>query len=86
MEFGSTEALKRAAVHGGGIAWLPRISMLSELAGGTLRELPLPELRIVRPLMLLSREGALVEPVADAFLRLLHQSQGAEGEHPTQKA
>lgn len=75
MEFGNTEALKRAAVHGGGIAWLPRISMLSELKDGSLRELPLPDLRIVRPLMVLSREGAPLEPVADAFLRLLHQDQ-----------
>ncbi|MDE2261795.1 MAG: LysR family transcriptional regulator [Gammaproteobacteria bacterium] len=74
MEFGNTEALKRAAVHGGGIAWLPRISMLSELAAGSLRELPLRELRIVRPLMVLSREGALVEPVAEAFLGLLQQT------------
>lgn len=77
MEFGSTEALKRAAVHGGGIAWLPRISMLGELADGTLRELPLRELRIVRPLMLLSREGAVVEPIAEAFLGLLRQMQAA---------
>lgn len=71
MEFGNTEALKRAAVHGGGIAWLPRICMLSELRDGLLRELPLRDLRIVRPLMVLSRESAPVQPVAAAFLHLL---------------
>jgi DNA-binding transcriptional LysR family regulator len=76
MEFGNTEALKRAAVHGGGIAWLPRISMLSELKDGSLRELPLPDLRIVRPLMVLSREGAPLEPIAEAFLRLLRPARG----------
>jgi DNA-binding transcriptional LysR family regulator len=74
MEFGSSEALKRAAVHGGGIAWLPRISMLSELRDGSLRELRLRQLKIVRPLMILTREGAPIEPVAEAFLNLLHQS------------
>lgn len=77
MEFGSTEALKRAAVHGGGIAWLPRISVENELREGSLRELPLRQLRIVRPLMVLSREGAPVEPAAEAFLALLRQSSDA---------
>ena len=71
MEFGSTEALKRAAVHGGGIAWLPRICMQSELHEGRLRELPLRELAITRPLMMVQRENAPMEPAAEAFLRLL---------------
>jgi DNA-binding transcriptional LysR family regulator len=83
MQFGNTEALKRAAVHGGGIAWLPRISMLGELRDGSLRELPLRELRIVRPLMVLSREGAPLEPIADAFLDLLRQTQEASGAQPS---
>jgi LysR family transcriptional regulator, low CO2-responsive transcriptional regulator len=74
MEFGNTEALKRAAVYGGGIAWLPRICMLSELREGALRELPLRDLRIVRPLTVLSRDGAPVQPVAEAFLHLLRQT------------
>jgi DNA-binding transcriptional LysR family regulator len=73
MEFSNTEALKRAAVHGGGIAWLPRICMLSELREGLLRELPLRDLRIVRPLTVLSREGARAQPLAEAFLQLLWQ-------------
>ena len=77
MEFGSTEALKRAAVHGGGIAWLPRISMVSELREGLLRELPLRQLRIVRPLMVLSREGVPREPAAEAFLHLLRRMSPA---------
>ncbi len=71
MEFGNAEALKRAAVHGGGIAWLPRICMLTELRAGQLRELPLPELTITRPLMMVQRDNAPVEPAAEAFLHLL---------------
>ncbi|MGC8517379.1 MAG: LysR family transcriptional regulator [Steroidobacteraceae bacterium] len=71
MEFGNTEALKRAAVHGGGIAWLPRICMLNELADGSLRTLPVRELTITRPLMVVQRESAQLEPAAEAFVRLL---------------
>ena len=83
MEFGSTEALKRAAVHGGGIAWLPRISMVNELREGSLRELPLRQLRIVRPLMALSRKGAPLEPVAQVFLDLLlKESERDAGQAP----
>ncbi len=74
MEFGNTEALKRAAVHGGGIAWLPRICMLNELRDGRLRELPLRELAITRPLMMVQRENAPIEPAAEAFLHLLQQA------------
>ncbi len=73
MEFGNTEALKRAAVYGGGIAWLPRICMRNELHDGQLRELPLRELAITRPLMMVQRENAPMEPAAEAFLRLLQQ-------------
>ena len=78
MEFGSTEALKRATVHGGGIAWLPRISMEAELREGSLRELPLRPLSIVRPFMVLSREAAPLEPVAGLFLQLLKDSAADE--------
>lgn len=81
MEFDSTEALKRAAVHGGGIAWLPRISMVDELRDGALRELPLRQLRIVRPLMILNREHAPLEPPAKVFLHLLRGS-GVSGGGP----
>lgn len=79
MEFGNTEALKRAAVHGGGIAWLPRISMVNELREGSLRELPQRQLRIMRRLMVLSREGAPVEPTTEAFLTLLRERSGIGG-------
>lgn len=78
LEFGNTEALKQAAIHGGGIAWLPRISMLNELRDGTLKVLALGQLRIVRPLMLLQRQGTPLEPLAEALLKLL-QPAGVAG-------
>jgi len=77
MEFGNTEALKRAAVHGGGIAWLPRICMLNELADGSLRTLPVRELTITRSLMMVERESAQMEPAAAAFVHLLQQPNDA---------
>ena len=77
MEFGNTEALKRAAVHGGGIAWLPRICMLNELADGSLRTLLVRELTITRPLMMVERESAQMEPAAAAFVHLLQQPNDA---------
>lgn len=80
MEFGNTEALKQAAIHHGGVAWLPHISMMGELADGRLRVLAIPELKIVRPLKLLRREQAPLEPLAELFLALLAPAtaQGAQ--------
>lgn len=71
MEFGNTEALKQAAVHGGGIAWLPRISMQAELREGSLRELDLPNLCIRRPLKVLHRQGTQASPLVRALLELM---------------
>src|SRR6185437_6989059 len=68
VEFGNTEAIKQAAVHGGGIAWLPRVCMPRELAARELVRLPvkLPTLR--RPLSVIRRPGGYTAPVAEAFL------------------
>lgn len=78
VEFGNTEAIKQAAVHGGGIAWLPRVCMPRELAARELVRLPvkLPTLR--RPLSVIRRPGGYTAPVAEAFLELLNvRSAGA---------
>jgi DNA-binding transcriptional LysR family regulator len=71
MEFGNTEALKQAAMHGGGIAWLPRISITSELEEGTLRILPINRLVIQRPLSVIRRANARIGPTSEAFLKTL---------------
>lgn len=71
MEFSNTEALKLAAVHGGGIAWLPRISVRRELDTGRLAALPLKRLRILRPLKILQRDGAQLPPAARVLVDLL---------------
>ena len=48
IELGNTEAVKQAAIHAAGIAWLPRISVSRELQDGVLHELPLAALHLQR--------------------------------------
>ncbi|MDA8349499.1 MAG: hypothetical protein M0038_11975, partial [Pseudomonadota bacterium] len=52
-------------------------SDLLELADGSLRTLPVRELTITRPLMMVERESAQMEPAAAAFVHLLQQSNDA---------
>jgi DNA-binding transcriptional LysR family regulator len=74
VEFGSTEAIKQAAVHGGGIAWLPRVCMPRELAGGELVRLPVKPLTIRRPLSIIRRREGHTAPAAQAFLELVKRA------------
>jgi DNA-binding transcriptional LysR family regulator len=71
VEFGSTEAIKQAAIHGGGIAWLPRVCMPRELADGELVTLPAKSLAIHRPLSIIRRPDGYTAPASQAFLALL---------------
>lgn len=68
MEFSNTEALKQAAIHGGGIAWLPRIAIAGELARGVLDIFGSEDLQITRELRLITRHNAYLPPVAEAFI------------------
>ncbi|GAB3040749.1 selenium metabolism-associated LysR family transcriptional regulator [Oleiagrimonas citrea] len=77
MEFGNTEALKQAAIHGGGVAWLPRICMHAELRDGGLCELGLKSLHIRRPLKVLYRSSTQAAPLQRAFLERLQPGLGA---------
>jgi DNA-binding transcriptional LysR family regulator len=71
VEFGNTEALKQAAIHGGGIAWLPTISVTRELEEGTLVRLPVKALALQRPLSIIQRAGAWQAPAMEAFLEMV---------------
>lgn len=77
MEFGNTEALKQAAMHGGGIAWLPRISIAKELDEGALKALPVKGLVIQRSLSVIRRANAHLNPTSEAFLKALYASYAA---------
>lgn len=74
MEFGNTEALKQAVMHGGGIAWLPRISIARELDEGAVIALPVDNLMVQRPLSVIRRANAPLSPTSDAFLQALRDS------------
>lgn len=77
MEFGNTEALKQGVLHGGGIAWLPRISVLDELRDGVLREVGNGDLHIRRPFKVLRRAGADATPLERVFLDHLKPGLGS---------
>ncbi|WP_198025289.1 LysR family transcriptional regulator [Salinisphaera hydrothermalis] len=68
MEFSNTEALKQAVIHGGGVAWLPRIAITGELERGQLRIFGAQSLQITRELRLITRRNAYLPPVAEAFI------------------
>lgn len=71
MCLGNTEALKQAALEGGGIAWLPRLSMERELAAGELVPLRIPKLKIRRALNMVRGSSPHMAPAAEAFLGLV---------------
>ena len=74
MHLSNTEALKQAALQGGGIAWLPRCSIERELASGDLVALKLPKLIIRRPLNLIRSPGTYVAPAGEAFLAIVRKA------------
>ncbi|HEY6515645.1 MAG TPA: LysR family transcriptional regulator [Steroidobacteraceae bacterium] len=81
VEFGNTEAIKQAAIHGGGIAWLPRVSMPRELAAGELVRLPVNPLVIRRPLSVIRRSNGYTAPATEAFLEVLDMHGAAFSPH-----
>lgn len=70
FELGSTEAIKRVAAAGEGVAWISRLAVASELRAGTLCTLPLPQLYITRPLRWLRLRRRHLPRSAAAFLAL----------------
>lgn len=74
MEFSTTEALKQAAIHGGGIAWLPRIAISDELARDVLVIIGDEDLPITRDLRLITRHDAYLPPAAEAFIERILQN------------
>jgi DNA-binding transcriptional LysR family regulator len=71
MEFGNTEAIRQAALHDGGVAWLPALSIGAELDSGKLVALRSPQLTIRRPLSVIRRAGASACPAETLFMRML---------------
>lgn len=67
MEVGSSEAQREGVLAGLGLALLPRHAVLRELRAGTLCELPVEELPLVRSWCLVHPRGKYLSPVAQTF-------------------
>lgn len=73
VPMGHPEAIKRAVEAGMGLTFLPRITMLCELAGNRLQVLNTPYGRIERPLLMISIKDRQLSPSALAFRAFLHR-------------
>lgn len=67
---GTSEALKNLLLAGG-VAWVPRLSVLPELRAGKLVELPVSDLIIERDLTMIRRRSRPLSPAAAAFTTLV---------------
>jgi DNA-binding transcriptional LysR family regulator len=71
MALGSTEAIKRVVAGGVGLAIVSRLSVRTECGTCSLAILPVPGLRIERPLHLVRRKGRRDGPALRAFCDVL---------------
>ena len=74
MELGSNEALKHAVMAGLGVAILPRLSILSELANGSLHIVELPGFPLKRSWCLVYPSAKHPTPTMKAFIDFIQQN------------
>jgi DNA-binding transcriptional LysR family regulator len=70
IELPTLQAIKQFVAMGNGVAFLPEISVESELARGELVHIPVRELRLHRKLRLIYRKPAGLSHAARAFLKV----------------
>src|SRR5882757_2823683 len=68
LQINSSEALKRAAMGGGGVGWISELCVVEELRSGRLVELKTAGLALERPLYTLKLRGRHLSRSALAFL------------------
>jgi DNA-binding transcriptional LysR family regulator len=69
LQINSSEALKRAAMEGGGVGWISELCVVEELRSGRLVALQTPRLSLERPLYTLRLRGRYLNRSALAFLQ-----------------
>jgi DNA-binding transcriptional LysR family regulator len=74
LEFDNIETIKRAVEIGAGISILPEPTVAREIEDGTLVQIPLVGLPLVRPLGIIHRRDRKLSTTAQQFIQLL-QSQ-----------
>lgn len=70
MELENVETLKRAVEIGLGISILPRASVRTEVAAGTLREVEIEDGTFTRPIAILLRRGRTLSKATEAVLEV----------------
>jgi DNA-binding transcriptional LysR family regulator len=73
LQISSSEALKRAAMEGGGVGWISELCVVEELRSGRLVALKTPRLPLERPLYSLRLRGRHLKRSALAFLQGFEQ-------------
>jgi DNA-binding transcriptional LysR family regulator len=76
LQISSAEALKRAAMEGGGVGWISELCVVEELRSGRLVALKTPRLSLERPLYSLRLRGRHLNRSALAFLQGFEQPRG----------
>ena len=85
FELGSTEAIKRLAATGAGLACMSRHTVAAELSGGTLVALRAPLPRARRPLAVVMRRDRPPRQATAAFLAHCLNRTQTEGRHDSQQ-
>jgi DNA-binding transcriptional LysR family regulator len=80
VELPSLEAIKRFVEMGNGVALVPRLTAVPELASGALVMLEVPELQTERKLRLVYRRQANLSHAATAFLKVVESYAAAQGD------
>jgi DNA-binding transcriptional LysR family regulator len=70
LELPTLQAIKQFVAMGNGVAFLPEISVETELARGELMRIPVRELQLKRKLRLIYRKNASLSHAAQAFLKV----------------
>ena len=74
LQINSSEALKRAAMAGGGVGWISELCVVEELLTGRLVALKTPQLALQRPLYSLRLRGRHLNRSALAFMQSFTQT------------
>lgn len=70
LELPTLQAIKQFVAMGNGVAFVPEISVETEIARGELMRIPVRELELKRKLRLIYRKGANLSHAARAFLKV----------------
>jgi DNA-binding transcriptional LysR family regulator len=79
VELPSLEAIKRLVQRGGGVALVPKLTAVSEIAAGNLLGFPVSEMKFERQLHIVYRRNSILSHAASAFLDLATEMSSGGG-------